>query len=77
MHTRMILLRVSRHVLQVRIMGGEYDGNVELIPRVSLTPTSTCVKTAFSLRRRPNVVYPEIFQAYGTFVFSKPLTVST
>lgn len=50
--TRMILLRVSRRVLQVRIMGGDYDGNVELIPRISLTPTSTCAEFAFSLRRR-------------------------
>ena len=46
----MILLQVSRHVVQVRIMGGEYDGNVELIPRISLTPTSTCAEYAFSLQ---------------------------
>ena len=37
-------------------MGGEYDGNIELIPRISLTPTSTYAEFAFSLRRHQFLV---------------------
>ena len=48
--TQMILLQVSRWVLQVCIMGRDYDGNVKLIPQISLTPTSTCTEFAFSLQ---------------------------
>ena len=33
-------------------MGGDYDGNVELISQISLTPTSTCAEFAFSLQWR-------------------------
>ena len=33
-------------------MGGDYDRNVELIPQISLTLTSTCAEFAFSLRQR-------------------------
>ena len=45
----MVLLRISHRVLQVQIMGGDFDGNIELIPHISLTLSSSCTKFAFSL----------------------------
>lgn len=34
--TRMIILDHSRHLLRVRVLGGPFEGNVELIPRIDL-----------------------------------------
>ena len=47
--TWMVLLQISHWVLQVQIMGGDFDGNIELIPHISLTLSSSCTKFAFSL----------------------------
>lgn len=47
----MTLLRASRRVLEVRILGGDHNGEIAFIPRISLTPTSKSADFAFSLRR--------------------------
>jgi hypothetical protein len=45
--TRMVLLRMSDRVLEVKLVGGDHDGKTSLIPRITLTPTNT---TDFSFR---------------------------
>lgn len=50
--TRMILLRMSRRVLEVKLIGGEYDGQLALIPRITLSPTEGQTGFAFVLKRR-------------------------
>ena len=37
--TRMIVTRISRRVLEARLIGGEHDGEVIMIPRISMIPT--------------------------------------
>ena len=49
--TRVVVVRTSRRVLEVRIMGGDHNGEVAFIPRISLTPTSKGADFAFSLKR--------------------------
>jgi hypothetical protein len=49
--TRMTLLRMSERVLEVRLLGGDHDGETAFIPRISLTPSSGA-NFAFMLRRR-------------------------
>ena len=49
--TRMIVTRLSQRVLEVRLIGGDHDGEIALIPRISLTPTSLTDFT-FKIRRR-------------------------
>lgn len=49
--TRMTLVRVTRHILEVRILGGDRDGELAFIPRISLTPNSRSPDFAFSLKR--------------------------
>lgn len=49
--TRAILLRSSRRVLEVRIMGGDHDGEVVLIPRIRLKPSNAHAEFAFVLER--------------------------
>jgi hypothetical protein len=50
--TRMILVRMSRRVLEVKLIGGEHDGQVALIPRITLSPTEGQTGFAFVLKRR-------------------------
>lgn len=50
--TRMTLLRMSPKVLEVRLMGGEHDGEITFIPRITLTPSISHTDFAFKLRRR-------------------------
>lgn len=50
--TRMILLRASARVLQVRIIGGSHDGNIAFIPRITITPSASQANFSFSMRRR-------------------------
>ena len=38
--TRMTLLRAMPRILEVRIMGGEHDGKVALLPRIALIPST-------------------------------------
>lgn len=50
--TRMILVRMSRRVLEVKLIGGEHDGQLALIPRITLSPTEGQTGFAFILKRR-------------------------
>lgn len=50
--TRMILVRMSRRVLEVKLMGGEHDGSLALIPRITLSPSEAQTGFAFVLKRR-------------------------
>jgi hypothetical protein len=49
--SRMIVIGMSERVLQVRLLGGDHNGQVALIPRISLIPTSTPAFT-FKIKRR-------------------------
>lgn len=49
--TRMILRRMSGCVLEVQLIGGDHDGEIAFIPRISLTPTDTG-EIAFRFSRR-------------------------
>ena len=49
--SRMIVVRMSERVLQVQLIGGDHNGQLALIPRISLIPTSTPNFT-FKIRRR-------------------------
>lgn len=49
--SRMIVVGMSERVLQVRLIGGDHDGQLALILRISLIPTSTPNYT-FKIRRR-------------------------
>lgn len=50
--TRMTLIRMSRRVLEVKLIGGEYNGQLALIPRITLSPTEGQTGFAFVLKRR-------------------------
>lgn len=39
--TRLMVVRISPHVVQARILTGDKAGNLHFIPRISLTPSST------------------------------------
>ena len=39
--TRMVITQMGNRVLEVRLLGGERDGQLALIPRISLIPTSS------------------------------------
>jgi hypothetical protein len=49
--SRMIVVEMSDRVLHVRLIGGDHDGQLALIPRISLIPTSTPSST-FKMKRR-------------------------
>jgi len=48
--TRMILTRMSERVLEVKILGGDWNGQTAFIPRISLTPTADSAEFTFMLR---------------------------
>ena len=50
--TRLILTRMSPRVLEVTIIGGDYHGRTEFIPRITLTPTTDEANFTFRLKRR-------------------------
>ena len=50
--TRMVLLRATERVLEVQLIGGDHNGEIALIPRVTLTPSAKSTNHAFVLRRR-------------------------
>lgn len=50
--TRMVLERMSDRVLEVKILGGDYDGNTAFIPRISLIPSTSTTDFTFLLSRR-------------------------
>jgi hypothetical protein len=49
--TRMTLLRASQSILEVRIMGGDHDGKIAFIPRITMTPSQSNAEFTFTLRR--------------------------
>ena len=49
--TRMIVIGMTERVLQVQLLGGDHNGQVAFIPRISLIPTAT-PNLFFKLKRR-------------------------
>ena len=49
--SRMVVIGMTERVLQVQLLGGDHNGELALIPRISLIPTSTPNFT-FKIRRR-------------------------
>jgi len=49
--TRMVVTKMGERVLEVRLIGGDHDGTISLIPRISLIPTDTG-DISFKFRRR-------------------------
>ena len=47
----MIVTRMWDRVLEVRLIGGEHDGEIALIPRITLTPTSSNADVTFKFKR--------------------------
>ena len=43
--TRMIITRMGGRVLEARLLGGEHDGDVVLIPRIAIPPTTSAEHT--------------------------------
>jgi hypothetical protein len=50
--TRLTLIRMSSRVLEVKIIGGDYHGKTEFIPRITLSPTEDDTNFSFKLKRR-------------------------
>lgn len=50
--TRMVLIRSSDRVLEVKILGGMHDGSIAFIPRIAITPSNTQGHFSFTMRRR-------------------------
>lgn len=48
----MILVWMLKHVLEVKLMGGEHNGELALIPRITLSPTEGQTGFAFVLKRQ-------------------------
>jgi ATP-dependent DNA helicase PIF1 len=53
--TRMVVTRISRRCIEARILGGSFNGQVRLIPRIKLTSTEgelpyVVTRTQFPLR---------------------------
>ena len=48
----MVLVQMSTRVLEVKLIGGEHDGQFALIPRITLAPTEGQTGLAFVLKRR-------------------------
>lgn len=50
--TRMVITQMGNRVLEVRLLGGERDGQLALIPRISLIPTSS-TEVSFQFKTAP------------------------
>ena len=50
--TRMVVTRMSNRVLEARLLGGEHDGEIAMIPRITLTPSSRAADVTFQFKRR-------------------------
>jgi hypothetical protein len=50
--TRMVITQMRDRVLEVHLIGGEHDGEIALIPQVSLIPTSSSTDVTFRFKRR-------------------------
>lgn len=49
--TRLIVVRLSPRVIEARIIGGQFDGHVVFIPRITLNPTNSNGEFPFRLSR--------------------------
>lgn len=47
-----LLTRMTNHILEAKIMGGAHDGEIAMIPRITLTPQQPSVHHAFKFSRR-------------------------
>lgn len=50
--SRATILRMTNRVLEIRLMGGDHDGETALIPRITLSPSLTGLDFAIKLNRR-------------------------
>lgn len=50
--TRMVVVRMTNKILEVRLIGGDHDGELAFIPRITLTPSGNLTDFAFVLKRR-------------------------
>ena len=50
--TRMVLVQMSWHVLEVKLIGGEHNGQLALIPQITLCPVEGQTGFVFVLKRR-------------------------
>ena len=49
----MVLIRATDRVLETQLIGGDHDGDIAFIPRITLTPSTTSNPgVTFMLRRR-------------------------
>ncbi|XP_031105204.1 uncharacterized protein LOC116010081 [Ipomoea triloba] len=53
--TRLIITRLSEHVIEAKIVAGHNTGQIVLIPRMSMTPTNTRLPFNFQRRQFPLV----------------------
>ena len=51
--TRMVITRLGRRCIEARILGGEFNGQLCLIPRIKLTTTKTNLPYILSRRQYP------------------------
>ena len=51
--TRMIITRLGRRCIEARILGGEFHGQLRLIPRIKLTTTESDMPYILSRRQYP------------------------
>jgi hypothetical protein len=49
--TRMVIRRMSERVLEAEILGGQHNGEVVFIPRITLTPSGSTTDFSFILSR--------------------------
>jgi ATP-dependent DNA helicase PIF1 len=47
--TRLIVINIGERVLEARIIGGEHDGELAFIPRLTLSPSNSNAEFAFKL----------------------------
>jgi hypothetical protein len=50
--TRLIVINIGERVLEARIIGGEHDGKLAFIPRLTLSPSNSNAEFAFKLNQR-------------------------
>lgn len=50
--TRLIVTQMSSRVIEARIIGGDHDGEIALIPRISLIPQERSSEVPFRIKRR-------------------------
>jgi hypothetical protein len=53
----MILVRISSHVLEVKLLGGEHDSQLALFPRITLALAEGQTGLTFVLKQRQFLVH--------------------